>query len=63
MFSEVFIGFNSYWDSAEGDMRSSHIGRNIEEDTGFHNISAPHDPVTGVLWHTNLPLTTFLEPG
>lgn len=63
MFNKIFIGFYSYWDSAEEDMRSSHIAGNTEEDAGFNNISAPHDPVTGVLWHMNLPLTTFLEPG
>ena len=62
MFNKIFIGFYSYWDSAGEDMRSSHIAGNTEEDAGFRNISAPHDPVTGVLWHVNLPLTTFLEP-
>jgi len=63
MFNKVFIGFYSYLDSAGEDMRSGHIAGNTEEDAGYSNISAPHDPVIGVLWHMNLPLTTFLEPG
>lgn len=60
-FNKISICFCSYWASAGEDMRSSHIAGNTEEDAGFNNSSAPHDPVTGVLWHMNLPLTTFLE--
>lgn len=62
MFNKIFIGFYSYWDGAGKNLKSTHITRIKEEDKGLNNISAPHDLVTGVLWHMSLPLTTLLEP-
>lgn len=51
MFNCISIGFYSYWDSAGQDTSSSHIAGNAEKDAGFNNTLAPHNPVTGVLWH------------